>query len=99
MSAVPAAEYFQQKMAQGWKLVSVDWEREVDTAVPSAVDATEEVPFGLEVADDCTHLKENPGEKGALMLMMELIVKDEPISRVADELNRRGYRNREGRSW
>src|ERR1700738_2946541 len=97
--AAPAAEYFQRKIEQGWKLVSIDWEREVDTALPPAVEPPEEVPFGLQVADDCMHLKENPGEKSALMLMMELIVKDEPVSRVADELNRRGYRNRDGRSW
>jgi hypothetical protein len=99
LPAAPAAEYFQRKIEQGWKLVSIDWEREVDAASPPAVEPIEEPPFGLEVADDCTHLKENSGEKKALMLMMELIVKDEPISQVAEELNRRGYRNRDGRSW
>lgn len=100
LPAAPGAEYFRQKLEQGWKLVSIDWEREVEASLPAAVDPpAEEVPFGLEVADDCKHLKENPGEKNALMLMMELIVKDEPISQVAEELNRRGYRNRDGKSW
>lgn len=100
LPAAPAADYFQRKIEQGWKLVSIDWEREVDATLPGTVQPTaEEVPFGLQVDDDCRHLKENPSEKSALMLMMELIVKDEPISRVAEELNRRGYRNRDGRSW
>jgi hypothetical protein len=100
LPAAPAAEYFQRKIEQGWKLVSIDWERELEAGLPPAAEpAAEEVPFGLEVSDDCKHLKENPGEKNALMLMMELIVKDEPISHVAEELNRRGYRNRDGQSW
>jgi len=62
-------------------------------------DALEDAPYGLQVADDCQHLKENSKEKSALMLMMELIVKDEPLSKVADELNRRGYQNRDGHAW
>jgi Recombinase len=33
------------------------------------------------------------------MLMLELVVKDESLSGVAEELNRRGYRNREGQAW
>ena len=100
LPTAPDAEYFRQKVEQGWKLVSIDWEREVSADVAPAVEsAAEEVPFGLEVDDDCKHLKENPREKNALMLMMELIVKDEPISLIAEELNRRGYRNRDGQSW
>ena len=100
MSAAPESEYFQRKVEQGWKLISVDWERPVDAGLQPAVEpAAEEVPFGLQVADDCLHLMENPGEKSALMLIMELVVKDEPISGVAEELNRRGYRNRSGEPW
>jgi hypothetical protein len=95
----PQPEYFQRKIEQGWKLVSVDWERDVDEGTTAAAEALEEAPFGLQVADDCLHLKENPGEKSALMLMLELVVKDESLSGVAEELNRRGYRNREGKAW
>jgi hypothetical protein len=32
-------------------------------------------------------------------LMMEQIVQDEPLSRVAAELNRRGFRTRQGGAW
>lgn len=99
LPAAPEPEYFRQKIEQGWKLVSINWERELEPGLPVVEQAAEEVPFGLEVGDDCKHLKENPGEKNALILMMELIVKDEPISQVAEELNRRGYRNRDGQSW
>src|SRR5205085_30744 len=80
LPTAPDAEYFRQKVEQGWKLVSIDWEREVSADVAPAVEsAAEEVPFGLEVDDDCKHLKENPREKNALMLMMEQIVRSAPV--------------------
>lgn len=98
LSAVPEPDYFQQKAQQGWKLVSIEWERDVAERSSTPV-SFEEPPFGLQVADDCLHLKEHPGEKGALMLIMELVVRDESLSGVAEELNRRGYRNRQGQPW
>lgn len=100
LSGAPAAEYFQQKLAQGWNPVSVDWERPVEKPQPIQIeDAEEEVPFGLQISDDCRHLKENSNEKNALMFMMEMIVKDEPLTRISDELNQHGYRNRDGDIW
>lgn len=99
LSGAPAAEYFEQKLAQGWRLVSVDWERPVDKPKPVERESTEEVPFGLQIADDCEHLKENSNEKSALVFMMEMIVKDEPLTKISDELNRHGYRNRDDKVW
>lgn len=99
LPGVPAPEYFQSKIAQGWKPVSIEWERAVETADAPGVEAIEPIPFGLQIADDCQHLKENSNEKHALMFMMERIVKDEPLSKIADELNRGGYRNRDGNPW
>jgi hypothetical protein len=51
------------------------------------------------VAPDCTHLEENASEKQALILMMDLIVQDCPLSQVAEELNRKGFRTRSGANW
>jgi len=82
---------------QGWKLVAVEWQREVPESEESR--KTAEVPFGLQVAKDAARLEENPVEQEALFLMMELIVEDGPYSLIADELNRRGYRTREGFHW
>jgi len=53
----------------------------------------------LRIADDCSRLEENPDEMQVLMLMMELIVQDESLYKVADELNRRGLPTREGFEW
>ena len=83
---------------QGWKLVAVEWERELpelEGAVPPAV----EVPFGLQVAENEARLEANPTEQEILFLIMDLTVQDGPYSAIADELNRRGYRTRQGMKW
>ena len=92
-------EYFQQKMDDGWMLVAVEWEREAAGEGGEGRLLMEEVPYGLQVADDCLHLKDNPDEMRVLTLMMELIVQDCSISRVADELNKQGSRTRRGAKW
>ena len=84
---------------QGWKLVAVEWERELpeEAAEPSVPG---EVPFGLQVAQDPPpRLEENPTEREVLFLIMELTIQDGPYSAIADELNRRGYRTRQGTKW
>lgn len=91
------AERIQQRISQGWRLVALEWEHPAPgepVTQPSA-----EVPFGLKVAGDCTRLEEDPAERDVLMAMMELTIQDGPYSGIADELNRRGFRTREGQRW
>lgn len=57
------------------------------------------VPYGLRVAADCVHLEEHPEEKRTLMLIMDLIVDDKPLSEIAVSLNDRGLRTRAGHAW
>ncbi len=99
LTSSPTPDYWIRKAEAGWKLVAVEWAREVEAEELEPGPAKEEVPFGLQVADDCTHLVENPTEKQILMLMMELIVDDRPLSHVASELNRRGFLTRQGSAW
>lgn len=89
-------EYVAQKAKEGWKLTAVEWEREIEEPAGAL---TEDVPYGLRVSADCTHLEENASEKQALILMMDLIVQDAPLSLVAEELNRKGLRTRAGANW
>jgi len=89
-------DYVSQKAKEGWKLTAVEWEREVDEPAGALSD---EVPYGQRVAADCSHLEENTAEKQALILMMDLIVQDAPLSLVAEELNRKGFRTRAGANW
>jgi hypothetical protein len=93
-TAAPPADYFDQKTAEGWKLVAIEWQRGV-----SQTPSFEEVPFGLRVASDCKRLEENPDEMQILVLMMESIVQDHPLSYAARAINDRGFRTRDGEKW
>ena len=95
----PDAEYFQRRADEGWRMVAVEWAREVEGEPLEAGEITEYVPYGLRVADDCFHLVEDEEEMQVLTVVMELIVQDNPLSKVADELNRQGYRTRQGWKW
>jgi hypothetical protein len=99
LSAPPEPDYFREKSKAGWRLVSIDWERDDPAGAAKMAATHEEAPFGLKVADDCQHLTEQPAEKKALMRMMEMIVQDQPLPEVAAELNRNGYRMRSGTPW
>ena len=98
--SVPLTEdYVSRKTSEGWKLTAVEWEREVEEPAGQPGPLSEEVPYGLRVSADCSHLEENATEKQALILMMDLIVQDAPLSLVAEELNRKGFRTRAGANW
>jgi hypothetical protein len=98
--SVPLTEdYVSRKTNEGWKLTAVEWEREVEEPAGQPGPLSEEVPYGLRVSADCSHLEENATEKQALILMMDLIVQDAPLSLVAEELNRKGFRTRAGANW
>lgn len=93
----------QRKYAAGWRLTALEWEREAAQEEPPservAPRGLREVPFGFRVAPDCAHLEEDPTEMKALNTMMELIVQDISLQRMADELNRSGALTREGKPW
>jgi hypothetical protein len=91
----PAADYFSEKLAEGWRLVAVEWER---GAAPEPA-SVEDIPFGLRVASDCRRLEENPDEVQVLMLMLEVLVQDGPLSTAAQRINERGHRTRDGEAW
>jgi hypothetical protein len=95
MSAQPAENYFEHRFADGWKLSAIEWER----GAAAAPENGEEVPFGLRVASDCKRLEEDPDEMQVLMLMMETIVQDGPLSQAARAINDRGYRTRDREKW
>ena len=85
-----------QQAEKGWKLVALEWEREIESTEEQLPG---DVPFGLRIAPESIRLEEDPGERETLFELMELIVQEGSYSRIADELNRRGYRTREGARW
>jgi hypothetical protein len=100
------ATYVKQREQAGWKLVAVEWERAAAApAVPAVATSVEappslqDAPFGFRVAGDCEHLEQNPTEMQFLLSMMELIIQDISLVKVAEELNRKGFRTRKGAEW
>lgn len=93
------AEYLAQQASFGWKLVSVVWEREIEPDPDSPAPREEDCPYGLRVAADGLHLEENTAELEVLLEIMEGIVQDRRISQIAQELNRRDFRTRNGSMW
>lgn len=99
VKGIPDPVYLAQRSEAGWKLVALEWERVGQNGETQNQPVREEVPYGLRVSDDCFHLEENPEELQVLMLMMEEIVQDNPLSKVVSALNAAGFRTREGDPW
>ena len=94
----PSAELFEQRSAEGWKLVALEWERPSAEERPSLLKTTE-IPYGLRVAADCHSLEENPHEVEILKTMLEMFVEDRSFGDVAETLNESGHRDRSGHEW
>jgi len=86
----------EQRIEGGWKLVAIEWEREVESAYDQLL---AEVPFGLRIAPEAQRLEQHPGEREILLQLMELMVQEGSYAYIADEINRRGFRTRQGEKW
>jgi hypothetical protein len=58
-----------------------------------------QTPFGLRIAAGGTHLEEDPDEVEVLLVILEGIALDQRMGAIADDLNRRGWRMRDGSVW
>jgi hypothetical protein len=94
-------EAIQKFQREGWRLVALEWERKLtdDEKVSEGEASNQPAPFGLQVVPGSAALVEDRNEAEILVTMMELIIQDGPYSGIAEELNRRGYRTREGSPW
>jgi hypothetical protein len=99
LSAPLTGGYLESKTKEGWKAVAVIWEREVPDDAPALADIAQPVPYGLKIAEDCVALEQDMQEREALLVMLEMIVQDKPLSETAEELNRRGFRTRLNSKW
>jgi hypothetical protein len=89
----------QTRSAAGWKLVALEWERETAEEETFVDPFAEEIPYGLQISQDCQRLERNPDEYRVLAEMMELLIQDLPLSQVAIDLNKQGMRTRSGHLW
>jgi hypothetical protein len=106
ITILPTSAYLSKMHDAGWKLVALEWEREIEVPGEPSPDlpvelasAVEEIPFGLRIASDGRHLEEDPLEMETLRFLTELIVQDVSFKSMADALNIRDYRTRDGRPW
>lgn len=93
-------EIIRQRTAAGWRMVAIEWRRELpdtEAPVPSSVD--EDVPYGLRVSADCSRLESDPFEHRVLMLMMEMLADDRSYAEIVAALNVKGFRMRDGSPW
>jgi len=88
--------HLEEKAREGWRLTALEWEREAGS---DARGTRLEVPYGLRISDDARYLEEEPDERAVIVAALDMIVQDCGLSRVADELNREGYRTRSGAPW
>ena len=91
--------YIDRKSGEGWKAVAIVWERQVEGGQTEPANITEEPPYGLKIAEDCTQLEQDIQEKEALLVMLEMIIQDKPLSEIAESLNQRGFRTRHNTKW
>ncbi len=103
VTILPTSTYLSKMHDAGWSLVALEWEREVETSgAPTEQDlpaASEEIPFGLRISSDCHHLEDDPLEMQTLKFLAEMIVQDISFTSMAEALNVREYRTRDGRPW
>ena len=99
MSGLPTLEHLVERVEAGWKLVAIEWQREVSGTADPREKQVEEIPYGLRVSDDCTGLVESESERQIIITALDMIVEDCPLSQVAEELNRRGHTRRDGNPW
>jgi len=99
LTGLPTREYLMERMALGWRPAAIEWEREIVPEGAAGAAYVEEIPYGLQVAPDCGGLVENPAEQEVITMALDMIVEDMPLSRVAAEINQRGYTTRAGKAW
>lgn len=88
------------KSGEGWKAVAIVWERQAaDHAQPQPANLAEDPPYGLKISEDCLQLEQDIQEKEALLVMLEMIIQDKPLSEIAESLNQRGFRTRHNTKW
>ncbi len=95
-----SAEAIEQRQSAGWKMVAIEWRREIPEAeARTEPPGGEDIPYGLRLSDDCARLEVDPRENAVLVQMMELLGHDFSYASIVSDLNERGLRQRNGAPW
>lgn len=98
LTELPTLDYLMRRVKLGWRPTAIEWERDI-LEEGGGTGWSEEIPYGLQVSPDCSGLVENPAERDVITAAIDMVVEDCPLSRIAAELNRRGYKTRAGHDW
>lgn len=97
VKALPTPDDVRARAEDGWQLVAVEWQREVEEIEE---DSWHQTPYGLVTDEGEQRLRPHQGEEEALRVMLAMVIDDNnSLAQVADELNRRGLRTRDGGHW
>ena len=99
LASLANPNYLTERAAAGWRIAAIEWERDIPDAEAELPTWSEDIPYGMQVSGDGARLTENPTEIESIVLALDMIVEDCPLSRVSAEMNRRGYRMRDGKAW
>lgn len=93
-------ETMRRRTAAGWQMVAIEWRRELpDAEAPADRGFSDDIPYGLRIADDCQRLEVHPYENQILLLMMDLLTQDFSYASIVSDLNEKGFRTRAGKPW
>jgi hypothetical protein len=90
-------EIIRTRTDAGWRLIALEWEREKGDG--SEDSHLQPVPYGFRVASDCHHLEADPQELEVLTQVAQMIVQERRLPDIAEALNRKGHRMRDGERW
>src|SRR5579863_2485783 len=64
-----SSDVIRQRMAAGWQMVSIEWQRELpDSETPPEGGVfSESIPYGLRISEDCKRLEVDPHENQVLL--------------------------------
>jgi hypothetical protein len=96
VNVLPTTEQMERRRAEGFRLAAIEWERETGREAP---EGRRPIPYGLRISADCQHLEIDSSEREVVATIIAMIAGDHPLSRIAAELNRRGFRTRSGGDW
>ena len=97
VSTLPTEGLVKAKEKEGWHLVAVEWSRSSNRAPEDS--PLRPIPYGLRISSDCSHLEVDPVEREVISLIVAMIAGDHPLSKIAEELNERGFQTRQASPW
>ncbi|HEV2215559.1 MAG TPA: recombinase family protein [Terracidiphilus sp.] len=93
-------EMIRRRTAAGWRMVSIEWQRELpDSEAPGEGALPEDIPYGLRISADCMRLEIDRYENEILLRMMDLLAQDFSYASIVSDLNEKGLRTRDGKQW